>query len=112
MNRVFTFAAAFVVATPLFAAEPPKPIANPVQQAPQGDSPLVAAAKRSGRLGKKPAMVITNETLVRSGGHFTTTSDQKPITTPIYSPAPQSQQGAQVATSGAPVPVSKLVRGL
>lgn len=42
----------------------------------QTDSPLVAAAKRTGRLGKKPAIVITNDTLVKTGGHFTTTQAQ------------------------------------
>src|SRR5436309_6331777 len=36
------------------------------------DSPLVRAAKASGRLNKKPGTVITNETLVRTGGHFAT----------------------------------------
>jgi hypothetical protein len=38
------------------------------------DSPLVRAAKATNRLNKKPGQVITNETLVRSGGHFTTTT--------------------------------------
>ena len=47
----------------------------------QGDSPLVAAAKRTGRLGKKPTAVITNETLMKSGGHFTTTVSQDPVPT-------------------------------
>ena len=39
------------------------------------DSPLVAAAKRS-RQAKKATIVITNETLVRSGVHLTTTTAQ------------------------------------
>lgn len=38
------------------------------------DSPLVQAAKATHRLNKKPGQVITNETLVRTGGHFTTTT--------------------------------------
>lgn len=79
MNRALTFAAIFVVATPLFAADP-KAISNPTQQVQPGDSPLVAAAKRTHRLGKKPTNVITNENLVTSGGHFTTTTQQAPIT--------------------------------
>jgi hypothetical protein len=79
MNRTLTFAAILVVAAPLFAADP-KPVSNPTQQVPQGDSPLVAAAKRAHRLGKKPTNVITNETLVTTGGHFTTTTQQAPIT--------------------------------
>jgi hypothetical protein len=39
-----------------------------------GDSPLVHAAKATNRLNKKPRQVITNETLVHAGGHFTTTT--------------------------------------
>ena len=46
-----------------------KVLAVPVSSQPQ-DSPLVRAAKASGRLNKKPGIVITNETLARSGGHF------------------------------------------
>lgn len=53
-------------------------------QAVQPDSPLVAAAKRANRLGKKPAYVITNETLRTSGGsaHVTTTTNQPAIQMP------------------------------
>jgi hypothetical protein len=40
------------------------------------DSPLVRAAKATGRLNKKPTQVITNETLVHEGGHFTTPSPE------------------------------------
>ena len=48
------------------------------------DSPLVAAAKASGRTTKKKKMVITNETLAKSGGHITTTSKtaQQPLPAP------------------------------
>jgi len=46
-----------------------KVLAVPGSSQPQ-DSPLVRAAKASGRLNKKPGIVITNETLARSGGHF------------------------------------------
>ncbi|MDP9360249.1 MAG: hypothetical protein M3P29_02230 [Acidobacteriota bacterium] len=48
-----------------------------------GDSPLVRAAKASRRPGKKSSIVITNETLVRTGGHFTTTTPeaQQPLPT-------------------------------
>ena len=38
------------------------------------DSPLVAAAKRSNRLGKKPANVITNETVAASRGRLATSA--------------------------------------
>ena len=58
-----------------------------------GDSPLVRAAKATNRLNKKPGQVITNETLVHSGGHFTTTSAEAPqaasatsLTHPIVRP--------------------------
>jgi hypothetical protein len=45
-----------------------------------GDSPLVRAAKAASHpLRKSSSPVITNETLVRDGGHFTTTSSQPPI---------------------------------
>jgi hypothetical protein len=44
-----------------------------------GDSPLVRAAKSTNRLNKKPGQVITNETLVHSGGHFTTAAVQPPL---------------------------------
>lgn len=60
------------------------------------DSPLVAAAKRTGRLGKKPSNVITNDTLSKTGGHFTTTKSQDPI--------PESKAamaGAAAAANGA-----------
>jgi hypothetical protein len=54
------------------------------------DSPLVRAAKASRRPGLKASTVITNETLVRTGGHFTTTSSQQPI--PAASgPKPQTE---------------------
>jgi len=96
MNRAVTFVAALAVAAPLFAADP-KPIATPSTQPAQGDSPLVAAAKRANRLGKKPAMVITNDTLLTSGGHFTTTQKQEPISTPTFVATTQPPQPQRVA---------------
>lgn len=62
-----------------------KPAAPPRETAvQQADSPLVAAAKRANRKGKKPAKVITNETLRQtgSGGHVTTTANQAPLNLP------------------------------
>ncbi|HEX6098527.1 MAG TPA: hypothetical protein VF432_19580 [Thermoanaerobaculia bacterium] len=58
-------------------AEQATPTAAAAPQA-QPDSPLVAAAKRANRLGKKPANVITNATLKTSGAnaHVTTTDKQ------------------------------------
>ena len=70
----------------------------------QQDSPLVAAAKRTGRLGKKPTGVITNDTLLKSGGHFTTTASQEAL------PAAKSMQGgpsasnAPLTTNNTPAP--------
>lgn len=60
----------------------------------QPDSPLVAAAKRANRLGKKPTNLITNATLKTSGtnAHVTTTDKQaifqmpKPLEPPRDTP--------------------------
>ncbi|HEY4641467.1 MAG TPA: hypothetical protein VII75_09005 [Thermoanaerobaculia bacterium] len=103
MNRALSFAATLMIAAPLFAADP-KPVSNPTQQPPaQADSPLVAAAKRTNRLGKKPGYVITNDNLVTTGGHFTTTAQQVPLTTPLPSSNaavnPQLQQQQQAAAA-------------
>ena len=51
------------------------------------DSPLVHAAKATNRLNKKPGQVITNETLVRSGGHFTTTTTEAQTQLPPNRPS-------------------------
>lgn len=50
------------------------------------DSPLVRAAKAGRRAGIKSSTVITNDTLIRTGGHFTTTDTQQPL--PILHSAP------------------------
>jgi hypothetical protein len=98
MKRTLTTIAA-VIALPLFAEEQaktaaaaqpakPQPAAATVVTAPapvRVESPLVAAARRTNRLGKKPANVITNETLVKAGtgsGRVTTTAAQEPIKLP------------------------------
>ena len=69
----------------LYAAEPPQRpnttetvIAVPATAQVQ-DSPLVRAAKATGRLKKKPTNVITNETLLKSGGHVGTSSKAAPM---------------------------------
>jgi hypothetical protein len=86
-----------VLALPLCAADQQQPnttsttlssVAAPQQQ----DSPLVRAAKATGRLGKKPTMVITNETLLRSGGHFTMAN-----TAPSQLPAAYAQPNNEQA---------------
>ena len=114
MNRTLSFAAMLMLAAPLFAAEP-KSISNPAQQPAQADSPLVAAAKRTGRLGKKPAFVITNDNLVTSGGHFTTTTSQGSVTPGqvqgIQAPAP-ARTNATPAQKQAESERQKLTREL
>jgi hypothetical protein len=54
------------------------------------DSPLVAAARRANRLGKKPTNVITNETLTKSSGTAHVTTAASPLK-PIVLPPPASQ---------------------
>jgi hypothetical protein len=49
-----------------------------------GDSPLVRAAKSTNRFGKRSSQVITNETLVREGGHFTTTTAEAQSQLPAH----------------------------
>lgn len=93
MKRALTTLAAAIAVT-AFAGEPAKtttakPAAQPQTTAtaapapvPQPvESPLVAAARRANRLGKKPTNVITNANLVKSnsGTRVTTTESQPPI---------------------------------
>jgi hypothetical protein len=55
------------------------------------DSPLVRAAKASHQSRIKSSTVITNDTLVRTGGHFTTTNAQQPVPVVQGGPKPQSE---------------------
>jgi hypothetical protein len=72
------------------------------------DSPLVRAARASKRQGKKPAVVITNDTLLHSGGHLATTdvtttypkSGPPPTVTSPYAVAPKAQATAQPQAPG------------
>jgi hypothetical protein len=73
-----------------------------------GDSPLVAAAKSTNRLNKKPGQVITNETLVHVGGHFTTTTAEaqtalptQPGNVPTMDQLAMQQQRARADTAAA-----------
>jgi hypothetical protein len=50
------------------------------------DSPLVAAAKSRRNAKQKAKVVITNDTLSKSGGHISTTAHQAPIALPKESP--------------------------
>lgn len=91
-NTTTDTAATAATATP--AQQQTTTQAAPAQASSQ-DSPLVAAAKRTGRLGKTPGNVITNDTLLKSGGHFTTTKSQDPL------PTKSSTAGAAAAANGA-----------
>lgn len=78
MKRTATIILTLALAAPALLAE------EPAAQ----DSPLVAAAKRANRKGKKPTNVITNETLKKSGGsaHVTTAEKQAPLKVPAPAP--------------------------
>jgi hypothetical protein len=96
MKLILTGGIALCAVT-LFAAEPQqKPnttetvIAAPAAVEVQ-DSPLVRAAKATGRLQKKPTNVITNDTLLKTGGHFTTTKSQSPLPPIPEAPPPVVQ---------------------
>lgn len=75
------------------------------------DSPLVRAAKASKRQSKKPAVVITNDTLLRSGGHLATTdvttqypkAGPPPTPTSPYAAVPKVQATAQPPAPGSGV---------
>jgi len=99
-----------LLALPLFAEEAKKSetpktettqaAAAPAQPAPV-DSPLVAAAKRANRLGKKPSskIVITNETLKSAGGNaHVTTSEVQPA---IKLPPPAAPTSEMLANADA-----------
>jgi hypothetical protein len=99
------------LALPLSAADQQKPASNttattlsaPTSQE-QTDSPLVRAAKATGRLGKKPTFVITNETLLKAGAHFaiaSQTTPQPPLTTAPQAANTQKQQQRQPAQQSA-----------
>ncbi|HET7712852.1 MAG TPA: hypothetical protein VFL80_13040 [Thermoanaerobaculia bacterium] len=77
---------------PVLAADP-APQAQKVE-----DSPLVAAAKRTKRLGKTPAFVITHETLAQyRSGHVTTTTVQRPVNIPEPQPTPEMKAAKEKA---------------
>jgi hypothetical protein len=94
-SRAFILVAAIVTLPGLAQEQRAQSLPAQVQ-----DSPLVAAAKRSKRLGQKPAMVITNEMLASSGAsaHVTTTKSQAPlsanrISTPVETRAVPEKRG-------------------
>lgn len=89
MTRFLTIPLTLFMALPLFADEPKTqpssekaPTTKTAPAASTTDSPMVQAMKRANRQGKKPARVITNETLRTSKGHVTTTTAQQPVDVP------------------------------
>ena len=90
MKVILTGGIALCALTLVAAETQQKPPTETVLAAPAAvqvqDSPLVRAAKATGRLQKKPTNVITNDTLVKTGGHLTTTKSQSPL--PPLPPAP------------------------
>jgi hypothetical protein len=100
MKRVFFAVCVAALAVPLCAQ--------------QEDSPLVRAAKASSHVTKKAKMVITNDTLVHTGGHIATTD----VTTPIklnpdyglpgeYAKTPATTAATPAAPASGAMPVSK-----
>jgi hypothetical protein len=82
-----------VLALPIYAQGQPRPntttttLSVPISQE-QTDSPLVRAAKSTGRLGKKPGYVITNDTLLRVGASHMSISTSQGAALPA--PAPKA----------------------
>jgi hypothetical protein len=87
----------------------PAPVALSASNATGVDSPLVRAAKATHKPGIKASTVITNETLIRTGGHFTTAASQQPIAQVHAVPGPSEEQwladrrrkGIEAATAAA-----------
>jgi hypothetical protein len=83
------FASFALAAMPLLAGETPAPVPAATTTAP--DSPLVAAAKKSAAKKRKATIVITNDNLIKTGGHITTAATQQPL-----QPLPPSPSAAQL----------------
>lgn len=90
MKMLLLLPLAVLVSMPLHADEPKaQETASAAAEPAPADSPLVSAAKRANRLGKKkPANVITNESVKRSKGHITTTTVQHSVDVPKPQMAP------------------------
>lgn len=105
MKSMLTVAIAAALALPLFAGEKTPEVTISQPPPPSADSPLVAAAKRAQRLGKKPAFVITNATLVTSGSHAhvtTSATAPKPLNLPAAATADPRAEGFTVPPPPAP----------
>jgi hypothetical protein len=70
----------------------PAPVVLSASNATGVDSPLVRAAKAAHKAGIKASTVITNETLIRTGGHFTTAASQQPIAPVPVAPGLSEEQ--------------------
>jgi hypothetical protein len=107
MKPITSIACLFLATLSLSAAEPqsqakddaktqasahPSTVLSATETVSADDSPLVRAAKAARRPGKKSSTVITNETLVRTGGHFTTTDTQQPLAAVRRSDGPSEAQ--------------------
>jgi hypothetical protein len=68
-----------------------QPAPASASNATSADSPLVRAAKAAHKSGIKASTVITNETLIRTGGHFISTASQQPIA-PVHVAAGPSEE--------------------
>jgi hypothetical protein len=96
MKRLTITICTAILALPLLAQDRPNTTETVLAKPPatqNADSPLVAAAKATKRLGKNPSMVITNETLLRSGGHLYT-ANAPASTEPLPKPLPQPDPAA------------------
>jgi hypothetical protein len=78
-------------AEPAPTAAASAPVPAPIVSTPPSatDSPLVAAAKKSKRGKAKPANVITNDTLSKSGGHITQGEKLPELPAPPPPPKPK-----------------------
>lgn len=101
MKRSLMLTVLLTAALPLCADDPkpapPEAAATAATATAPEESPLVRAARRANRLGKKPGTVITNDSVKKSKGHVTTTTVQRPIDIP--KPAMAADEAAAVKKS-------------
>ena len=129
MKQILTISLALAIAVPILAqeakkADPPAPetkaastaktdreqpaavtttqVAEATEPEPT-DSPLVAAAKRAHRLGRKPENVITNDTLtkVSDNVHVSEATGDAYVPVPIPPPHPTPEMRAHAAEDAA-----------
>jgi len=129
MKRIAISSCLALAALSLYAADPqttnaplqpqhPETLLSSPRTTGTGDSRLVQAAKATNRLNKKPGQVITNETLVHVGGHFTTTTAEaqaqlpasRPSTAPSMEQLAMEQARARAETAAATERAKKLAQ--